>query len=229
MAEADTERLIDRLAADARPVRRQRPPLLRAALWLALAVAVIAVFVAAHGVRPHLLHALGRPDVLIGWIAGVLTGVAATIAAFHLAVPGHSGRWAVLPLPLAALWVSTLGAGCYIDWLRVGPEGLALDASLSCFLFIVLMSVLLGGPLALLLRHAALIRPVLTAATGGLAVATLASAGLELFHHLDARLMVLIWHAGSVTLVIALAASVGRLAHRRAPAVTQRTAPGKAE
>ena len=36
-----TERLIERLAAEARPVRRLRPPTMRAALWL-IAIAAIA-------------------------------------------------------------------------------------------------------------------------------------------------------------------------------------------
>lgn len=215
MARLDTEQLIGRLAADAQPIRRLAPPLRRAALWLALAVAVIAVLIAVVGDATHLGQTLGRGDALLGWLASVATGIAAAVAAFHLALPDRPGRWALLPVPLAALWLATLGAGCYIDWLRFGPDGLALGTSFSCLGFIVLVSLLLGAPLMLLLRHAAHVRPVTTAAIGGLAVASLASAGLELFHHLDARIMVLVWHLGSVVLVAALGASASRALARR--------------
>ena len=50
---------------------------------------------------------------------------------------------------------------------------------------------------------------------GGLAAATLCSAGLSLFHHLDAALMILLWHGGAVMLVIGLAGATGQLVYRR--------------
>ncbi len=128
-----------------------------------------------------------------------------------------SGRWALLPLPVAALWLATLGAGCYIDWVRLGPDGLSLGTSFTCLGFIVLVSLLLGAPLLLLLRPGLYVRPVLTVAVGGLAVASLASAGLELFHDVDAPIMVLVWHFGVVALVTGLGAS-GALAARPATA-----------
>lgn len=219
MAPLDTEQLIGQLAAEARPVRRLAPPLRRAVLWLTVAVLVIAAIVAVMADAATLARTFGRTDALLGWIASVLTGVAAAVAAFHLAAPDRRARWAVLPLPVAALWFATLGAGCYIDWVRFGPDGLALGTSFSCLLFVALVSLLLGAPLMLLLRHALHVRPVATAAAGGLAVASLASAGLELFHHLDARVMVLVWHLGAVALVMAFsAAASGVLARRPARA-----------
>lgn len=214
MQRNDTQDLIERLSGDAPPLRRQRPPLVRAVLWLAAAFIILAGLVAIEGVRHDLDQSLGRADALLGWAASILTGIVAAVAAFHLAVPGHPGRWALAPLPLAAVWLATLGAGCYLDWLQSGPDGLVLGTSFTCLGFVVVASALLGAPLMLLLRHAILVRPALTAATAGLAVAALASAALELFHHLDTRLMVLIWHVGSVLLVIGLSTWAARAVAR---------------
>jgi len=210
MAQRDTEQLIGRLAAEVRPVRRLASPLRRAALWLGFAVAVITALVVLMADHADLAYTLGRTDALIGWVASLLTGAAAAVAAFHLALPDRSNRWALLPLPTAALWLAAMGAGCYIDWLRLGSNGLALGTSFSCLGFIVLVSLLLGVPMLLLVRHGLPVRPAATAAIGGLAVASLASAGLELFHHLDTRIMVLVWHSGAIVLV-----EPARLSRRR--------------
>ena len=49
-----TPHLIDALCASLQPVRRLRPPLLRAALWLLLAAAVVALLAIFHGTRTDL-------------------------------------------------------------------------------------------------------------------------------------------------------------------------------
>ena len=60
-----------------------------------------------------------------------------------------------------------------------------------------------------MLRHARFVRPVETAALGGLAVASLASAALELFHHSDARIMDVVWHTAAVVLIVVLFSGTG--------------------
>lgn len=75
---------------------------------------------------------------------------------------------------------------------------------------IVLMSIPLAMVLFLMVRHAGPIRPVATAFTGALALASLASAGLTLFHGLDATIMVLVWHMGTVALIVAVLSLSGR-------------------
>lgn len=205
----DLDALIGRLADDAAPVKPLRPPALRALAWLGAALAVIAGIVAYHGLRPDLAAELAEPGEMLALIAAAATGVAATFAAFFLAVPGYSARWSLLPLPVALVWISGLGIGCYADWVRYGPDGITLGESYECFQAIVLTSLALGVPLAILLRHARLVRPVLTAAMGGLALSSLAAAALELFHRTDARIMDVVWHVAAVTLVVALSSGWG--------------------
>lgn len=212
----DLDALIGELACEARPVKRLYPPALRAVGWLAIAFAVLAAMVAWYGLRPDLAEAMSEPGEMLAMVAAIATGIAATFAAFYLAVPGASLRWSLLPLPVALVWISGLGIGCYADWVRFGPEGITLGESYECFQAIVLTSLGLGVPLAWLLRHARLYRPVATAAMGGLALSSLAAAALELFHRTDARIMDVVWHVAAVALVVSLSSGWGAVSAARA-------------
>ena len=67
--------LVATLAAGALPVRRLRPPLRRAALWLAFAAAIVAAFAAAHPLRDDILHCLRQPLWLFMTGMALATGV----------------------------------------------------------------------------------------------------------------------------------------------------------
>ena len=83
-----TPELIDALAAGTKPVRRLRPPLVRAALWLVLAVAVFALLALSRGARPDLAQKLAEPVFVVGIIASLATGALAALAAFLKAFKG---------------------------------------------------------------------------------------------------------------------------------------------
>lgn len=210
-----TEELVAGLVADLRPVRRLAAPGWRVAGWLAAATAAIGAAVAWEGLRPDIGARLALPYEVVQWLASVATGALAAVAAFLVALPDRSPRWALLPLPAFALWLSTLGWGCFADLARMGPEALALGTSWSCLRFIAGLGLPLLVSMLWVLRHAAPIRPVPVALLGGLAAATLCSAGLSLFHHLDAALMILLWHGGAVALVIGMGGVAGRTMYPR--------------
>ena len=73
---------------------------------------------------------------------------------------------------------------------------------------------MMGIPLAVAkfwpLRHAGPVRPGPVLVLGGLASAALCSAGLSLFHHLDAAVMILLWHGGGIALLTLLGWLFGR-------------------
>jgi hypothetical protein len=202
--ESETERLIERLAAELRPVGPLRPPLVRAGLWLGFATMVVAALVWWHGLRPDLAARFAQEEVRLEWLASVLTGVLAAVATFNLSLPDRSARWALLPIPGMVLWLATIGYGCLLDWSAYGTEGLVPGVSLDCFRSIVVTSIPLGAGLLLMVRHAGPVRPGLTATTGALAVAALAASGLSLYHHVDAAIMILVWHIGAVAVVVAI-------------------------
>jgi hypothetical protein len=205
-----TEDLIGQLAAELRPVRPMLPPLAQAALWLCGAVLAIAIAVLLHGPRPDLLERFLLPQDGLQWLAVIGTGITAAIAAAMLARPDRSLRWALLPLPFLLAWVATLGLGCLEDLARLGDDAMDPHVSWTCIRFITLLGMPLGAGLLLLLRHAGPVRPTPVLGLAGLASAALCSAGLTLFHRLDAALEVLISHGAAITMVAAIGRFCGR-------------------
>jgi hypothetical protein len=205
-----TPELIDMLCADAKPVRRLRPPLVRAALWLLCAGLVLLALAALLGIRPDLAERLRQPT-FVGALAGaLLTSVLAAVAAFHLSLPDRSRLWLLLPVPALVLWISTIGYGCLTDWLSVTPDGVRLGTTLECFATLVLASFPVSLALLVMLRHAARLYPTTVAMMGGLASAGIAATALSLFHELDASVMVLLWNLGTAALMVGLGGIFGR-------------------
>ena len=205
-----TPELIAALAADAAPVRRLRPPLVRAALWVALASLVLAALVVLLGTRPDLGARLREPTFALGLAGSLLTGVLAAVAAFHLSLPDRSRLWLLLPVPALVLWASTIGYGCLVSWVEIGPGDLRPGIALACFATLLLVTLPLSTVLLVMLRHAARLHPTSVAATGGLAVAGVAAAALSLVHAIDATAMVLVWNLGVAALLAALGGALGR-------------------
>lgn len=210
-----SEDLIRRLASDLRPVRPARHPAAATALWLAVAASVIVAAVLVFGPRHDLAARLAAGFDLPQILAATATGALAALAAFELALPERSRRWALLPAPAAIAWLATMGWGCLEDLARLGPEALRVGASLPCLAFIVGLGVPLTVTMLWLARHAAWLRAGPVAALGGLSAAALASVGLSLIHYLDAALMVLVWHGVSVLIVALLASMLGPRMMRR--------------
>jgi len=205
-----TPDLIDALVECATPVRRLRPPLVRGALWLALAALILALLAIVHGVRADLAERLHQPVFVVSIAAALATGVLAAVAAFMVSLPDRSQWWLALPAPALAVWVGTIGYGCLTDWVVIGPDGVRFGETLRCFATLVLTSVPLAIALAVMLRYAALLRPGAVTLAGALAVAAITSSALSLFHDLDATVMILIWNLGTAALITGLGGLFGR-------------------
>ena len=198
------ERLIGDLAAGLTPVKRLRPPLVRALGWLAV-VAVVAVALAMIAD----LHALERrliatPDMWLAVAGSTATAILAAIAAFQLSLPDARRAWALLPLPAALLWIAASGFGCLRAWLVPGTHVADMGEARDCLMFIIGLSVPLSALLIVMLRRACPLQPGLTAAIAGLAAAAAAATLLNFFHPFDAAATDLAVHAGAVALVIAV-------------------------
>jgi hypothetical protein len=203
-----TSQLIERLAAEARPVRRLRPPGWRAMLWLAAAGVVIALAIGLFSDLPLFMQR--AQSARLDWeMAGILlAGVLAVVAAFHLSLPDRSGLWALLPLPPLGVWLASMGYNCYQHWFT---DGWALGSSWDCLKFIIGASVPLGGTLFFLLRRAAPLAPVRVAALGGLGVGSIAAFTLQFFHPFDVTFMDLATQMAAVAAVAAAAGGYERL------------------
>lgn len=211
-----TEDLLTSLTQDLKPVRRVAHPLTIAFGWLAFAAVVILLATLVFGLSPDLPRRMARGTEVIQLLLAGITGVLAAIAAFQVAMPDRDDRWALLPLPTAAVWVATLGFGCLQDVWALGWDGLRTGLSLGCLQFIVGFGVPLTATVLWLARHAAPLRPGPVAALGGLAAAAIANVGLTLVHPLDAAAETLLWHGGSIALVVLLARAATPMFRRAA-------------
>lgn len=210
MASLDAiDRTIERLGAELEPVRRLPPPLARAALWLA-GVSVLAAALACFSNLTSVAHRIGAaPDLWVAALASTLTSALAAAAAFELSVPGRSAWWAALPLPTVLVWLGASGLGCLRGWLVPGADVASMGEMRGCFLFIVGLSIPLSALMVAMVRRACPLRPNLTAAMGGLAVAAGSSTLLNLFHPHDAAATDLAVHLVAVGIVIGLNAWLG--------------------
>jgi hypothetical protein len=205
-----TTDLIDTLVDCATPVRRLRPPLVRAALWLAFAALVLATIAVAQGIRPDLSERLRQPVFVIGMLGALATAVLAAIASFRLSLPDGSRLWLLLPAPALAVWVSTIGYGCLVDWVVMQPDGIHLGEAMRCFATLLLTSVPISVAMLVMLRYAALFSPTAVSAAGGLAVAAMTSFAMSLVHDLDATVMILVWNLGTAAIIAGLGGIFGR-------------------
>jgi hypothetical protein len=182
----------------------------RAALWLAFAGLVLALIAVGHGVRTDLLARLDEPEFAASIGAAFATGIFATIAAFMISLPDRSRWWLLLPLPTLAMWITTIGYGCFADWVSPGPDGIRFGEEVRCFALLILTSVPLAIGLAAMLRYAALWRGGAVAMMGGLAVAAITATALSLFHNHDATVLILVWNLGTTALITGLGTLFGR-------------------
>lgn len=207
---SSTEQLIARLAASAEPVKRLKPPLVRAAFWLIGVAAVAAVIIPFWGDFALFDAKLRDPKFVFELAGTLLTGIAAVIAAFELSLPDRSPAWAWLPVPPLVLWLATSGYNCWRDWIEFGDQGWHFGESAACFGTIIGFSIPMGAALLFFLVRAKPLSPAPVAAMGGLGVAGLAAFFLEFNHPIDASFLDLGWHAVAVGLVVAGTSLFGR-------------------
>jgi hypothetical protein len=186
-----------------------RPPLVRAGAWLAFAVLVLTLVAVVHGLRPDLAEHLRRPVFVMGMLASLVTGVSAAVASFFVSLPDRSRLWLLLPAPSLTIWLSTIGYGCFTDWVSLGPDGVHLGEAFRCFVTLVLTSLPLSLVMIVMLRYAAMLRPTLVTIAGSLSVAAITATALSLFHDLEASVMILAWNVGISILIVALGGTLG--------------------
>jgi hypothetical protein len=206
--------LIDRLAAEARPVRPLGSPLARASALLGVAgLAGVVSLILFGDIEQLLARYRGREGMLTLEMSAMLaTGLLAVIGAFFAAIPGRSGRWLLAPVPTFLAWLLLSGAGCYGELVRHGLPGLQIGHSGDCFVFILSVSVAVGAPLVWLLSRASPIDPVPVAVLGGLGSAALAAFLLQFFHPFAVTFIDLAVHLIAIALVVGIAAALNRRA-----------------
>lgn len=205
-----TPDLIESLAANMKPVRRLRPPVMRAACWLLLAGLVVALLAVSQGIRPDLTQRLHDPAFAVGMAGAALTGMLAAVAAFLVSLPDRSRLWLLLPAPAVAIWLSNIGYQCLTQWISMGPTGVSLGETTRCLATLVLTSLPLSLAMMVMLRYAAPLRPTAVTFMGSLSVAAITATALSLFHSADATLMIIMFNVGTAAMFVGLGGLFGR-------------------
>lgn len=203
-----TEDLVRALAADTRPARPVALSLAGAVALATLAVAALALPLL--GVRPDLVAALGRPEVLAKQVLPVLLALAAGGAAVRLSCPGMAlSRWAGALAGVAFL----LGIAVVATLARLPRDGwmpaMMGATSLQCLALITAMSVL---PLAAALRalgSGASTRPATSGTLAGLLAGGAAAAVYAVHCTEDSPLFYATWYGLAILLVAGAGAVAG--------------------
>jgi hypothetical protein len=206
------EALIDKLAADARPVQPLKAPLARAAGWISIVALLfgIAVYMLAD-VQKLLTRYDGRLQILaLEMTAMLATALLAIVGSFLVAIPGRSKRWLFAPVGPFAVWLLMSGAGCYRDLVRNGSSGLEIGHSLDCLIFILAVSLPLAATLIWRLSRATPIDPMPVAVLGGVGTAALAAFILQFFHPFAVTFIDLAIHVVAIALVVTVSALLNR-------------------
>ena len=212
---ARTRALIRRLQADAVPVGRLWPPVVRLGLWLVL-VAAVGGTLGLSGFRPDLGTQLRDPAFLFDILLLTLAGVAAALIALRDAVPGRgASRFAALvPLGLALA-----AAGL---WGRLPLQGEVavrhfIATGLPCATRTFVLAALPWCTLLIAVRRGAPLEPANAGVLIGGAALVMASLLMRLACPMDERLHLLVWHGLPVVggTLLSAGASLAWLGHWR--------------
>jgi hypothetical protein len=206
----ETHEMIQRLATTGMPVRPLPAPWIRMAFWFAISLPYVAAVVLAGPMKVDLSQAFSDNRFLVEQAATLATALTAAMAAFCSVIPGYGRKILFLPLVPLAVSLATVGEGCLRDWLGFGAVGLNLRPDWGCLPPAILVGIFPAIVMVVMLRRGAPLVPRSTVALAALAVGSLGNFGLRLFHLGDASIMVLFWHVGSMLLLSAFAACLGR-------------------
>jgi hypothetical protein len=207
----NTDQLIDRLVADAKPVRRLLNPTERAALWTALALVAIALGATWFGLRHDIATAWLEPGVLVRIALLASTMWLSIVTAFRLSIPGGETRAFARWWPLALLGILTaISAAEVVAAWAIGEAGSPLR-SWTCVRKVAFVGAVPAVVSIALISRGFAIEPRWTALLGVLAAGAAGALTSELACPIHAPMHIFLWHIAPVVLSTAIGALVGTL------------------
>lgn len=206
----NTEGLIDTLSNHVAPAPPLAGPWTRSAVWLLGTLIYFGVLLLMMTSVPKV--AANSRDWLFMFhqFAAVSTAAAAAGAAFALTVPGYPSWSLRLATVTAFAWVASVSLGTIQEWTR-NDVNLVAPGEWACVAFIVLGGILPAAMMVRLLRRGAPLAPRLTTALAVLASTALASVTACVSHPHPSDAVTFVWHGTTVLILVAMAASTGRL------------------
>lgn len=206
-----TDELIERLVAEAQPVRPLAGPAQRAAWWTAAAIAVAGLGVLYFGPRRDVAEMWSSPMLLARLaLLGVTLWLAVTTA-FRLSVPGGEARAWARWWPLVALGaVVALSTAEVLSGAVTGAIGSPMR-SWMCVRKVAFVGMLPAILAIALIQRAAPIEPRWAALLGMVAAGAAGAMTSEISCPIQAPLHVLLWHVLPVAVFGMVGAAVGGL------------------
>lgn len=200
MTMTDFNTLIDRLATDATPVRRQSTQSGRLLLAAIAAITLAAVF-ATYGFRADIVG--GSPSPIVGLAAGLMLilAAAAGAGAVRMARPQVGAASSGAPWALAALLLLPALALAGIAARPILSSGLAEDIGLRCLTFGIVAGMASLAFLTMWLRRGAPVAPQRAAWLAGLASGAIGALAVTLECPLDELAHLGVWHVAVVPVV----------------------------
>jgi hypothetical protein len=204
-----TDELIDRLGRNVTVARPLPTPGRRTALWMVWAVSYLIVVAFMMFAVMSSAGVTATPLYLVQQSAALVTGIMAARAALASVIPGSENRVWVLPAIGGASWGAALLWAGALDLQASGTLGVTSQSDWPCVASMTLGGLLVGAPLAWMLRRGAPLTPGLTAFLAALAALSFANIEACLTRPHAFALTVLLWHGGTVAAVAALCALTG--------------------
>lgn len=209
----DTDKLIDQLSTDLKPVSPLPPPKQRALgfVFVAIFLMILSILLAG-GARSDLATLLSRPRFVAENLMMMLAGMLAAYAAFRLSVPDIKIRKPVLVSLLLAtgLWM-VLGLLCCKDIAASIHQSNAPHVGFHCLRDLTALLIL---PVLLAIYMMTRAAPVWTGWAGygtALAVASFAAVGVRILCPNDDPSHLLLWHFLPVLGFSVLGVFIGRI------------------
>jgi hypothetical protein len=209
-----TDKLIERLSGEAKPVRPQLPPVVRSLVILVPLLTAMGVAIAVRGHTTSVMQQMANPVFTIGLLASLATGIIAIVAALYISVPGRAGNWAWAPVIPALAWFSAGFWECATYVSDNGIHDYDVFASMDCFMFIGLTGTAIALLLFAVMRNSVVSNLFGITALCGLGAATLGNTLLTFFHPPGTNPVDFITHLTVVTALVAYMATLGRSALR---------------
>lgn len=199
--------IVERLVADAKPVRRLWPPRRRFLVWLGMPLALL-VALAWLGLRPDLAQRLASPLYVLELLAVLAAALGAAALGLRSAVPGRTptrGEIVALVLLLAVaailVWRQPLNLEVAVSQFALGRACAARTLALAVAPFLLLV---------VAIRRGLPLQGSTSAALAGAGALGAAFVLMRLFCPMDELLHLAVWHALPVIAGVGLAAVLGR-------------------
>jgi hypothetical protein len=203
-----TDRLVERLVAEMKPVRRLLDPAQRAAVWTAVALVCVLLGVLYFGLRRDFATAWHNVGFLLR--AGLLLATMwlAVVTAFRLSVPARGeGAWTRW-WPIVALGaLMSIAAAELVAGAMFGQAGSPLRGW-TCVRKVAFVGAVPAAMVLILIHRAAALEPRWTALLGVLAAGAAGALTSELACPIGAPMHIFLWHV----MPVALSAGVGAMA-----------------